>query len=183
VSRSCSHHDLIRTVTPSALGCEECLKTGSWWVHLGICRLCGHVGCCDQSPGNTPPSILRRADTRSSRVTTRQRVGAGVMSTRHSSSLITARSSSVRYRGSHHEGGARSIANSPKAPDVCPTTHRRPPRCFPDRWMLRGWPHFQYGNEAPGRKTGRVSSAPEKIKRCKIFARARAPQTRRCGIC
>ena len=51
VSRTCSHHDLIRTVTPSALGCEECLKTGSWWVHLLICRSCGHVGCCDQSPG------------------------------------------------------------------------------------------------------------------------------------
>jgi hypothetical protein len=26
---SCSHHDLIRTVTPSARGCQECLKTGS----------------------------------------------------------------------------------------------------------------------------------------------------------
>jgi Zn-finger in ubiquitin-hydrolases and other protein len=51
VSRTCSHHDLIRTVTPSALGCEEYLKTGSWWVHLRICRSCGHVGCCDQSPG------------------------------------------------------------------------------------------------------------------------------------
>ena len=49
--RFCSHHDLIRTVTPSALGCEECIKTGSWWVHLRICRSCGHVGCCDQSPG------------------------------------------------------------------------------------------------------------------------------------
>ena len=37
-------------VTPSALGCEECLKSGSRWLHLRICRTCGHVGCCDDSP-------------------------------------------------------------------------------------------------------------------------------------
>jgi hypothetical protein len=46
----CSHVPSIVTVTPSAKGCEECLKTGSWWLHLRICRTCGHVGCCDQSP-------------------------------------------------------------------------------------------------------------------------------------
>jgi Zn-finger in ubiquitin-hydrolases and other protein len=37
-------------VTPSALGCEECLKSGDAWVHLRIRRTCGHVGCCGQSP-------------------------------------------------------------------------------------------------------------------------------------
>ncbi|HEY3674488.1 MAG TPA: UBP-type zinc finger domain-containing protein [Candidatus Tumulicola sp.] len=31
-------------------GCEECLKTGSQWVHLRLCLECGHVGCCDSSP-------------------------------------------------------------------------------------------------------------------------------------
>ncbi len=46
----CPHMSHIRTVTPSALGCEECLKIGSAWVHLRICRTCGHVGCCDSSP-------------------------------------------------------------------------------------------------------------------------------------
>jgi len=46
----CTHTDTIREVTPSALGCEECLKTGSPWVHLRLCRTCGHVGCCDDSP-------------------------------------------------------------------------------------------------------------------------------------
>lgn len=46
----CSHTDLITIVTPSALGCEECLRIGSPWVHLRLCRSCGHVGCCDQSP-------------------------------------------------------------------------------------------------------------------------------------
>ena len=46
----CTHLDTIRKVTPSALGCEECLKSGSPWVHLRVCRTCGHVGCCDSSP-------------------------------------------------------------------------------------------------------------------------------------
>jgi len=47
---ACSHIAGIRTVTPSARGCEECLKIGSPWVHLRLCRSCGHVGCCDDSP-------------------------------------------------------------------------------------------------------------------------------------
>ena len=46
----CSHLDTIRDVTPGSLGCEECLKMGSPWVHLRLCRTCGHVGCCDSSP-------------------------------------------------------------------------------------------------------------------------------------
>ena len=47
---ACSHLDVIRDVAPSARGCEECLKVGSPWVHLRLCRTCGHVGCCDDSP-------------------------------------------------------------------------------------------------------------------------------------
>ena len=30
-------------------GCEECLQSGDSWVHLRMCLLCGHVGCCDSS--------------------------------------------------------------------------------------------------------------------------------------
>lgn len=47
---NCTHLSEIREVTPSAQGCERCLKMGSGWVHLRICRTCGHVGCCDSSP-------------------------------------------------------------------------------------------------------------------------------------
>jgi hypothetical protein len=47
---TCSHLDSIRVVKPSARGCEECLKIGAHWVHLRLCRTCGHVGCCDSSP-------------------------------------------------------------------------------------------------------------------------------------
>ena len=50
MSNSCSHLDQIRTVHPSARGCEDCLRIGSSWVHLRLCRSCGHVGCCDDSP-------------------------------------------------------------------------------------------------------------------------------------
>jgi uncharacterized UBP type Zn finger protein len=32
-------------------GCEECLAAGTRWVHLRLCLSCGHVGCCDSSPG------------------------------------------------------------------------------------------------------------------------------------
>jgi uncharacterized UBP type Zn finger protein len=45
----CTHLDEIRDVTPSANGCEECLKMGDTWVHLRMCLECGHVGCCDSS--------------------------------------------------------------------------------------------------------------------------------------
>jgi uncharacterized UBP type Zn finger protein len=41
----------ISPVVPRTDGCEECLKTGSSWVHLRLCLTCGHVGCCDSSPG------------------------------------------------------------------------------------------------------------------------------------
>ena len=51
MSQLCPHLRSVRAVTPSARGCEECLKVGQWWVHLRICRGCGHVGCCDESPG------------------------------------------------------------------------------------------------------------------------------------
>jgi uncharacterized UBP type Zn finger protein len=45
----CSHLDQVQEVTPSADGCEDCLKIGDQWVHLRLCLVCGHVGCCDNS--------------------------------------------------------------------------------------------------------------------------------------
>src|SRR5690242_13343194 len=50
MAKQCSHLNQIREVTPSANGCEDCLKIGDTWVHLRICLECGHVGCCDDSP-------------------------------------------------------------------------------------------------------------------------------------
>ena len=46
----CTHVNQIARVHPSAAGCEDCLKIGGRWVHLRLCLICGHVGCCDSSP-------------------------------------------------------------------------------------------------------------------------------------
>lgn len=45
----CGHLDMIRTVYPSAAGCEDCIRLSEEWVHLRMCLVCGHVGCCDTS--------------------------------------------------------------------------------------------------------------------------------------
>lgn len=37
-------------IPPSGPGCVECEREGGWWFHLRRCALCGHVGCCDNSP-------------------------------------------------------------------------------------------------------------------------------------
>ncbi len=48
--RACEHLPEIRRVHPrTPEGCEECLAMGSDWVHLRLCLVCGHVGCCDNS--------------------------------------------------------------------------------------------------------------------------------------
>jgi uncharacterized UBP type Zn finger protein len=49
----CSHLDSIelRQLPDSVDGCEDCLREGGVWLHLRICLSCGHVGCCDNSPG------------------------------------------------------------------------------------------------------------------------------------
>ncbi len=48
----CEHEVGLTPVPPhTPAGCEECLKAGTRWVHLRLCLTCGHVGCCDSSPG------------------------------------------------------------------------------------------------------------------------------------
>jgi hypothetical protein len=47
----CSHLDTITDTKPHTHGCEECLRIGQSWVHLRLCKECGHVGCCDSSIG------------------------------------------------------------------------------------------------------------------------------------
>ncbi len=52
MAATCSHLDEADpSVAPSdADGCHECLQSGGRWVHLRLCAVCGHVGCCDSSP-------------------------------------------------------------------------------------------------------------------------------------
>jgi uncharacterized UBP type Zn finger protein len=49
---TCTHLDQIQIMElpESVPGCEDCLRTGGKWLHLRICLVCGHVGCCDDSP-------------------------------------------------------------------------------------------------------------------------------------
>ncbi len=64
---TCRHTQEIRDVPARTKGCEECLKMGDTWVHLRLCRVCGHVGCCDSSKnkhatkhfGTTHHAIMR----------------------------------------------------------------------------------------------------------------------------
>lgn len=52
MAQRCAHVAELHLVQPrSTRGCEECLKTGGRWVHLRMCLTCGHIGCCDSSPG------------------------------------------------------------------------------------------------------------------------------------
>jgi uncharacterized UBP type Zn finger protein len=50
MERGCAHLKEIKSPAPKTPnGCEECLLTGDRWVHLRLCEMCGHVGCCDNS--------------------------------------------------------------------------------------------------------------------------------------
>lgn len=47
----CEHMTQIKKdpVPKTPQGCEEYLRMGDSWIHLRLCLICGHVGCCDQS--------------------------------------------------------------------------------------------------------------------------------------
>ena len=63
MATQCMHLDQIREVNPRTPdSCEECLETGGRWVHLRLCRTCGHVGCCDQSPGKHATKHFHQSD-------------------------------------------------------------------------------------------------------------------------
>ena len=48
---ACAHIDQIQSVVPARQhACEECVKTGSKWLHLRTCQTCGATLCCDSSP-------------------------------------------------------------------------------------------------------------------------------------
>jgi hypothetical protein len=41
---------IMPSAVPSGTGCQECLSSQGWWLHLRRCAQCGHIGCCDSSP-------------------------------------------------------------------------------------------------------------------------------------
>jgi hypothetical protein len=79
MTADCIHVPQIRDVTPSALGCEECLKVG----HPGF--ICGYVAPAVMSAvailrqTSMQPNVSAQPVIRSLKATIRQKVGAGVM--------------------------------------------------------------------------------------------------------
>jgi hypothetical protein len=62
---TCSHLDTIEVLERRRAcieGCKECLKLGTRWVHLRICQSCGHIGCCDNSPGRHATGHFEQTD-------------------------------------------------------------------------------------------------------------------------
>ena len=52
---ACAHLDQITLTLPEEAAktgavCADCVAMGGKWVHLRMCRSCGHIGCCDSSP-------------------------------------------------------------------------------------------------------------------------------------
>jgi hypothetical protein len=63
MTSACAHIGAVKTVKhASKRECEECVKTGSRWVHLRTCQTCGATLCCDSSP-NRHASKHARAST------------------------------------------------------------------------------------------------------------------------
>ena len=82
MAKSCTHIAGIRDVTPSALGCEECLKTGSSGCICGSAGPAAMSAAATIRPTATPQNISMRPSIRSSRAMIRPKAGAGAMSTR-----------------------------------------------------------------------------------------------------
>jgi uncharacterized UBP type Zn finger protein len=60
-STSCTHVADLSPVEPATPdGCAECLASGGQWLHLRLCLSCGHVGCCDSSPGKHATAHFHR---------------------------------------------------------------------------------------------------------------------------
>ena len=47
----CEHLTSIPARRADRLECADCVAHGEHWVELRLCVTCGHVGCCDDSPG------------------------------------------------------------------------------------------------------------------------------------
>ena len=56
----CGHLDQIKITRVTKDVCEDCVKTGSEWMHLRMCLTCGHVACCDQSPNKHATAHFHR---------------------------------------------------------------------------------------------------------------------------
>jgi uncharacterized UBP type Zn finger protein len=60
---ACVHLSAIVAVKPAAARqCDDCVKTGSRWVHLRTCQTCGVTRCCDSSPNRHASTHARTSN-------------------------------------------------------------------------------------------------------------------------
>jgi uncharacterized UBP type Zn finger protein len=80
----CKHLKFIQEqVKPSADGCEDCLKIGDSWVHLRLCLICGHVGCCDSSKNKHATKHFHSTEHPIIHLLNLMSIGSGVMWMKH----------------------------------------------------------------------------------------------------
>ena len=59
---ACSHIEAIDEVKHAQKRvCDECVKTGSRWLHLRTCQTCGGTRCCDSSPNRHASAHARES--------------------------------------------------------------------------------------------------------------------------
>ena len=65
MAEQCTHLDTVAEVTPSGVGCEDCLRTGDRWVHLRLCMRAVMSAAATAPPAGTRPPM--RATIRTTR--------------------------------------------------------------------------------------------------------------------
>ena len=63
MAKQCTHLDTIHEVSPSANGCEDCLKTGDTWVHLRICLECGLLNAYGEPVGDVTRALAPKCSS------------------------------------------------------------------------------------------------------------------------
>ena len=57
---ACTHLKQIRFTETDVDVCRDCIMIGDSWVHLRMCLVCGHVGCCNESKNRHATGHFRR---------------------------------------------------------------------------------------------------------------------------
>jgi len=78
----CGHLDSVKDVTPSADGCEDCLKTGDNWFICACAKRAVTSAAAIHQKTNTQPSIFTKLNIRLSNPLSRAKIGRGAMLTK-----------------------------------------------------------------------------------------------------
>ena len=76
-----------------------------WWVHLRRCAQCGHIGCCDSSPGQHATHHFEQTGHRWSAASSRGRTGSGTTRQARASRSAAGRALRPPGRPAHPRSG------------------------------------------------------------------------------